>query len=341
VLLSAGPQLRFPPFAPGPYYLVTLEGAVTVSGLGYFQTSAALRLLQGPPGCTGEPPACFAGFLVGQSTAIVGNVYLDGKFVGVGMYFEGNVLLFSGVLDVGLKAWVYPPLGGLLAPGPQQGTYGGDLQGTLQVPPYVPVIGGLSFGQTKVALRGTFEPPQASFTGSVAIPLCSPPVYYCTGVRWCQTCAWGVCLPPYPCGLTGCGWRNACWPVDAAFRIDETGFHAADALLAAGGRAGGFDHGYRQENGLSVFTNYRLGGSASASGSRSLSAASGAAVLSQSQVTFTVPEGVPQAIIRIDFSDRSGDAHLRVRLPDGRVFTKDNTPAFMTMSATRPTPATC
>ncbi len=55
-LLSGGPQLSFPPFAPGPYYLVTLKGSITISGLGYFQTSAELRLLHGPPGLHGRPP---------------------------------------------------------------------------------------------------------------------------------------------------------------------------------------------------------------------------------------------------------------------------------------------
>ena len=215
-LLSGGPQLSFPPFAPGPYYLVTLKGSITISGLGYFQTSAELRLLHGPPGCTGGPPACFGGFLMGQSTAIVGNVYLNNQFVGVGMYFQGNVLLFGGVLNVGMTAWVYPPLGGVLAPGPQQGTFGGDLSGTLQVPTYVPLIGGKTFGQAGVNLRGTFTPPKASFAGTVSIPLCAPPLYYCTGVRWCQDCAntflGRICTPPYPCGATGCGWHDRLLP---------------------------------------------------------------------------------------------------------------------------------
>ena len=194
VLLSGGPKLKFAPFVPEPLYLVTLEGAVTVSGLGYFQTNAQIRLL---------------GFPMAQSMAIVGNVYLGEpkQFVGVGMYFEGSILLFGGVLDVDMRAWVYPPLGGLLAPGPQQGTYGGDLRGTLQIPPYVPIIGGLTFGQAGVALRGTFgsatEPAKAAFSGSVSIPLCTPPIYYCTGIQWCRKC-WRtflgrICTPPYPC----------------------------------------------------------------------------------------------------------------------------------------------
>jgi len=337
-LLSGGPKLSFGTFFPGPYYLVTLKGSITISGLGYFQTSAELRMLQGPPGCTGGPPACFGGFLVGQSTAIVGNVYLNNHFVGVGMYFKGNVLLFSGVLNVGMTAWVYPPLGGVLAPGPQQGTFGGDLSGILQVPSSVPLIGGKTFGQTSVSLRGTFpSTPQgtgaASFSGTVNIPLCSPPVYYCTGVKWCQKCGnvpfvGRVCSPPYPCGATGCGWRDACYPVNVGFRIDGSGFHTSRASeagsLGAPGR--GFRMGSGSRKGLTVLTNFKL--HETRVPNRTNASRVGVGLLAQSQAPVNVPEGVKQAIVKVDFTNFAGDAHLTLRFPDGRVFTKDNTPVL-------------
>jgi hypothetical protein len=324
-LITGGPELSFPPFFPGPYFLVTLQGDIVVSGLGYFETRAALRLFQGPPGCTGGPPNCFPGYLVGSSRAIVGNVYLNGRFVGVGMYFNGTVQLFGGVLDVGLTAWVYPPLPSGLSPGAQQGTYGADLNGFLRVPSYVPLIGGTTFGGTAVSLRGTFPPPspaRAAFTGSVQIPLCSPPYYWCSGVRWCQSCetVFGVriCSPRYPCGATGCGWRQSCADVDVAFRIDQDGFRAS---RAADSRL--FENGYCQGDGFTAFTNFKLLGREVGGWPRALGDPAGTI---ERRVFFEVPEGVDKALFRIDFAGRAGDANLSLRFPDGRLATPQNTP---------------
>ena len=297
VLLTAGPEIDFAPFV-SDVRLVTARGRTVVSAAGYIRVDGSVRLLEGNG---------FGGYPVGNAEFITGRVYIDGTFRGYGTYFRGTVNLFGGVLDVGTEGWMWAQPG---AP------YHAALNGSMQVPSFVPVIGGRRFGSVSAALNGTFDPPTGAISGTVKIG--------------------EICIK-----FIGCA------SIRASFRISDSGFGAslartdpddlvgsAEALALTDGVADRrFDAGYRMNSGLDVLTNFRLL-DAQSTGARATVLGTGTGegdlrgAITTESLFFDVPEGVRDAIVRIDTTLSTGNATLSVRYPTGELFTPSNTPTL-------------
>ncbi len=277
VVLTAGPEVGYPPFI-GPSRLVTVRGDARLSAVGYLHSRARVSMFENPG---------FGGFPVGDGEFILGKVFVGDRFVGTGVYFAGRVVLFYGVLNAGVSGWMFEEGGG---------QYGASINGSMQVPSSVPVIGGLSFGSVGATLSGRVNPPTGAISGNVRVTL--------------------FCVP-----------YVGCTRIDVGFRIDSSGFSVSRA--PAGSPASlEFDKGYHRA-GIATLTNYRRlsgpGGTARAAGSRAVQGA---------PLEFDVPAGVRDAIVRIDTTLVPGTAGLRLQFPDGQTRDAANTPTMAAAAST-------
>ena len=258
-----------------------------------------------------------------------------GGFVGVGMYFNGSVYLFGGVLNVNMTAWIYPPLGGLLTPGPQQGSFGGD-------PRHAPGPELRSAHRRQGVRPGRgqpardLQPSQRQLLGQRGHPaLFAASTIGATasvGARAVANTFFGrICSPPYPCGATGCGWHLwACYEHQRRLPYRRQRLPCGwgwPPPPGVGGRGHGFAGGYRSEErlvGADQLPPARQARRAWARGS------AGVGCRGRGWPAPRFPGAgrrCPSAIVRVDFTNLAGDVNLSIRFPDGQLFTPENTPA--------------
>lgn len=171
--------------------------------------------------------------------------------------------------------------------------FGGIMSGTFGVPDEIPIIGGYTFGRVGVGVSGRIIPPRMAIFGDLAIDF----FFFDFSVNW---------------------------------RIDEDGFSAGkDGLSLASTR--GFQKGYHNEEGLSVFTEFELLGSQEVRLDNFDK--------DSQEIFFTVDRDAPGALLRMDFSQvASGDADISLTFPDGSVHTPLSTPLMFPPDPDAPEP---
>ena len=292
-------------FAQAPYLLNALGEMEFNSGLGYQRVAAGIYLLDE--------------YSLGDAQVIWGNVYVDKDYLGYGLWAKGYATL-KKVVD----CWVTIAR---LRDKPDEGNYTNqvELKGMVKIPIYVPYIGGVNLAGVTLRMFSEAHPTIPTMTisrfeGVVNLPLCVK-YPYCK-VKWCKK--WKI---KYPCGMK-CEIRKSCVNFDIGLSFSPSGIDvvrskAEQELADAGMRIFTDGYGYYDTvSGISVMTNYRKLDVAKTLATDAVLSKNKAG---QQVISFEVPDGVPRAVARYDYTPYEGDVTMSIRFPDGTVFTPDMT----------------
>ncbi|HOH30093.1 MAG TPA: hypothetical protein PLC40_10475, partial [Candidatus Hydrogenedentes bacterium] len=275
------------------------------------------------------------GIELAAATAIAGNVYLDGKFRGLGAYASGRMNFF-GFIEGTQTGQVY-----------STGNLDAKLNGSLKIPGGIPVIGGKTFANVEAVLRNNSDGPFFKTEVNIDVPI--PPLPYqcgwstikrCNNIchwapwpfdDWCETLCETVRVPKI-CLRTHVNWgfgitidSNPPYLHDIRLWKDEQGLQT-------------FDNGYHADTGMTVLTNYQCLARKSLLKDGSISKyadATEAKIIPfdyypESKSDRIINQNTRQAIFRYDFTEFEGDANISLRFPDGTLYRWDdeNIPRF-------------